>query len=419
MGADLHQPRWPVPAGLVGLGWLVVLLAPQTRDWFVSEGQRWAYILLISFTTAFAATPAAIWLGRRWGLVDQPSARKIHRLPTPRVGGLAIYLGFVAALLVNAILSEWMVAILIAGTLMLLVGFADDIWELPAWVKLAAQLGGAWLVIRSGILLTLVPAGPVGHVANALLTVLWIVGITNALNFFDGMDGLATGLAVLIALFLGSVAFQTDQPGLGWVAIAVLGACLGFFPYNFRNREPALIFLGDGGSTFLGFTLACLAVKGNWAEGEPLVSFSNPLLIFGVLIYDMIHITAERIATGKVSSLKEWIDYVGKDHLHHRLERVLGSRRASVAMIFALTVCLGLAAMVLRKAGLAEALMLLAQAALIVTMLTILEHRGRPEYRQARPDRFPAEGSAIQDGPLPAAVDGRAGQGAKELREDG
>jgi UDP-GlcNAc:undecaprenyl-phosphate/decaprenyl-phosphate GlcNAc-1-phosphate transferase len=205
----------------------------------------------------------------------------------------------------------------------------------------------------------------------------WIVGITNAFNFFDGMDGLATGLAVLMAAFLGAVAFETNQAGLGWLAIALIGAGLGFLPYNFRGREPAAIFLGDGGSTFIGFTLACLAVKGNWADANPIVSFSNPLLIFGVLIYDMVHITVERILTGKVRSVKEWLDYVGKDHLHHRLERALGSRQASVAMIFLLTICLGLAALALRHAGTTEAVLLLAQAGLIVAMVTLLEVIGR------------------------------------------
>jgi UDP-GlcNAc:undecaprenyl-phosphate/decaprenyl-phosphate GlcNAc-1-phosphate transferase len=123
--------------------------------------------------------------------------------------------------------------------------------------------------------------------------------------------------------------------------------------------------------------LACLAVQGDWADWNPVVSFSNPLLIFGVLIYDMVHITVERIATGKVRSVKEWLDYVGKDHLHHRLERALGSRQASVAMIFLLTVCLGLAALALRRAGTTEAVLLVCQAGLIVAMVTLLEISGR------------------------------------------
>jgi len=369
--------RWLTPAALGALLGAVTLAVPTVRQLFVFEGLRWLYILLFAFLGAGALTPLMVHLSHQWGLVDQPSDRKIHVHPTPRLGGAAVYLGFLGSVLMNSILPDWMIATLAAGSLLLIVGIIDDIWELPASSKLVAQLVAAGIVIATGKVLTLFPSGPVGDVANVMLTLLWIVGITNAFNFFDGMDGLATGLAILIAGFMGAVAFETNQPGLGWLAIAIIGAGVGFLPYNFRGRRHAVIFLGDGGATFLGFTLACLAVKGNWADHNPIVSFSNPLLIFGVLIYDMIHITVERVATGKVRSIKEWLDYVGKDHLHHRLERALGSRQASVAMIFLMTICLGLAALALRDAGTAEALLLLVQACLIVVMITILEWSGR------------------------------------------
>lgn len=369
--------RWLTPAALGALLGVVVLAVPTIRELFVFEGLRWLYILLFAFLGAGALTPLMVHLSHQWGLVDHPSDRKIHVHPTPRLGGVAVYLGFLGSVLLNSILPDWMIATLIAGSLLLIVGVVDDVWELPASSKLVAQIVAAGIVIATGKVLTLFPSGPVGDVANVLLTLLWIVGITNAFNFFDGMDGLATGLAILIAGFMGAVAFETNQPGLGWLAIAIIGAGVGFLPYNFRGRKPAVVFLGDGGATFLGFTLACLAVKGNWAHHSPIVSFSNPLLIFGVLIYDMIHITVERVATGKVRSIKEWLDYVGKDHLHHRLERALGSRQASVAMICLMTICLGLAALALRHAGTAEALLLLIQACLIVAMITILEWTGR------------------------------------------
>jgi UDP-GlcNAc:undecaprenyl-phosphate GlcNAc-1-phosphate transferase len=369
--------RWLTPAALGALLGAVTLAVPTVRQLFVFEGLRWLYILLFAFLGAGALTPLMVHLSHQWGLVDQPSDRKIHVHPTPRLGGAAVYLGFLGSVLLNSILPDWMIATLAAGSLLLIVGIIDDFWEFPASSKLVAQLVAAGIVIATGKVLTLFPSGPVGDVANVMLTLLWIVGITNAFNFFDGMDGLATGLAILIAGFMGAVAFETNQPGLGWLAIAIIGAGVGFLPYNFRGRRHAVIFLGDGGATFLGFTLACLAVKGNWADHNPIVSFSNPLLIFGVLIYDMIHITVERVATGKVRSIKEWLDYVGKDHLHHRLERALGSRQASVAMIFLMTICLGLAALALRDAGTAEALLLLVQACLIVVMITILEWSGR------------------------------------------
>ena len=369
--------RWLTPAALGALLGAVTLTVPTVRQLFVFEGLRWLYILLFAFLGVGALTPLMVHLSHQWGLVDLPSDRKIHVHPTPRLGGAAVYLGFLGSVLMNSILPDWMIATLAAGSLLLIVGIIDDVWELPASSKLVAQLVAAGIVIATGKVLTLFPSGPVGDVANVMLTLLWIVGITNAFNFFDGMDGLATGLAILIAGFMGAVAFETNQPGLGWLAIAIIGAGVGFLPYNFRGRRHAVIFLGDGGATFLGFTLACLAVKGNWADHNPIVSFSNPLLIFGVLIYDMIHITVERVATGKVRSIKEWLDYVGKDHLHHRLERALGSRQASVAMIFLMTICLGLAALALRDAGTAEALLLLVQACLIVVMITILEWSGR------------------------------------------
>ena len=372
--------RWLTPAALGALLGVAALAVPAIRELFVFEGLRWLYILLFAFLGAGALTPLMAHLSHQWGLVDQPSERKIHVHPTPRLGGVAVYLGFLGSVLLNSILPDWMIATLAAGSLLLIVGLIDDVRELPAASKLAAQLVAAGIVIATGNVLTLFPSGPIGDMANVLLTLLWIVGITNAFNFFDGMDGLATGLAILIAGFMGAVAFETNQPGLGWLAVAIVGAGIGFLPYNFRGRKPAVIFLGDGGATFLGFTLACLAVKGNWADHSPIVSFSNPLLIFGVLIYDMVHITVERVATGKVRSIKEWLDYVGKDHLHHRLERALGSRQASVAMIFLLTICLGLAALALRGAGTAEAMLLLVQACLIVAMITILEWSGRQKH---------------------------------------
>jgi UDP-GlcNAc:undecaprenyl-phosphate GlcNAc-1-phosphate transferase len=377
---DRMDGEWVAWSLWGGLGGVIVLLLPPVHDVFIVEGRRWLHIYLLAFTATYALTPVMIRLGIKWGLVDRPTERKIHHTPIPRIGGIAVYLGFAGSLLANSILLSQMGAVLLAGSLLLVVGVWDDARELPAWVKLAAQMLASGLVIASGVLLHLLPEGPVGNAINLFLTVLWLVGITNAFNFFDGMDGLAAGLAMLMAFFMGLVAYETDQPALAWLAVAVVGASLGFFPYNFRrNQRPALIFLGDGGSTFLGFTLACLAVKGNWADNNPIVSFSNPLLIFGVLIYDMIHITVERIVTGKVSTIKEWIDFVGTDHLHHRLARLLGSTRASVEMIFALTICLGLAALVLRKADTRDAVLLLAQAALIVILITILEQHARRE----------------------------------------
>ncbi len=370
----------PLAAGLCAGS----LLLPPVQTQFYAVGWRWLYVLLVSYTVAVGLTPLIREMAFRVGAVDHPSHRKIHQTSTPLLGGVAVYVAFVIAILANTagmadplIVTEGMLGVLTGGTLLFLVGIKDDLREIPAFTKLAVQIAAAGIVIWSGKLLTLFPHGLWGDALNVLVTVLWIVGITNAFNFSDGMDGLATGLAVILAFFLGVVAFRTNQPTLGWVAVALIGAGLGFLPYNFKLKAPATIFLGDAGSTFLGFTLACLAVKGNWADGRPIVSVSTPILIFGVLIYDMIHTTVERMYLGKVRTVKEFLEYVGKDHLHHRLERALGSRREAVLMTFLLSIALGLAGIVLQNARTADALLLLLQATIIVVVVSILERRGR------------------------------------------
>jgi UDP-GlcNAc:undecaprenyl-phosphate GlcNAc-1-phosphate transferase len=191
------------------------------------------------------------------------------------------------------------------------------------------------------------------------------------------MDGLAAGLGGIIAFLLAVVAFQTDQPFLGWMALAVMGSCLGFLPYNFKRKGAAFIFLGDAGSTVIGFVLACIAVYGDWAEGRPLVALVSPVLIFWILIFDMVHITIDRILTGKVRNFREWIEFVGKDHLHHRLAGALGCRRKSVLFIYLMALSLGMSALMLRDAGTLDAMLLIFQASIMVGLVTILERRGR------------------------------------------
>jgi UDP-GlcNAc:undecaprenyl-phosphate GlcNAc-1-phosphate transferase len=165
------------------------------------------------------------------------------------------------------------------------------------------------------------------------------VGITNAVNFFDGMDGLATGLTIIGSLSFFIVAEITGQSYLGFLTIALAGSCLGFLKFNFK---PASIFLGDAGSTFLGFTLAGIAVMGNWAEKNPKVALSLPIIILSVLIFDMIYITIARVWDGRVRSFKGWVEYTGKDHLHHRLVALGFNETQTVLLIYLIAACLGL-----------------------------------------------------------------------------
>ncbi|MEW5736098.1 MAG: MraY family glycosyltransferase [Thermodesulfobacteriota bacterium] len=356
----------------------VVFSLPPVKHAMAAGGERWLHIAILSFLLSYASVPVVRALALRLGAMDQPQARKVHKDATPLLGGVAVFLGFSASLLYNGIFSPPFLAILGAAALLLVVGVIDDVRGVSATAKLLVQIAATAGVMWYGVVLHVLPddTGLWGKIMNIGLTLFWVVGITNAMNFFDGMDGLASGLGALMSFFLGLVAFQTDHAFFGWIALAMMGGCMGFWPYNFRFKKSALIFLGDAGSTFIGFVLACLAVYGEWSD-NPVVALVSPLLIFWLLIFDMVHISVDRVATGKVHSVKEWLDYVGKDHLHHRMATILGGPRKSVLFIYLMEMCLGISALALRDAMPLVAALLLVQAAIIVIMTTILERSGR------------------------------------------
>ncbi len=356
-----------------------ILFLPQVREFFSEIGWRWAHILFLSFTLSFCLNPAFAWIAKKLNILDIPDERKLHKEATPLLGGAAVFIGFSVAILTNGIFSKQVLVILIASLILLAIGILDDFKEVSAGIKLLAQLVCTLLVMSCGIVLRVLPVdlGMIATIGNSLLTVFWIIGITNAMNFFDGMDGLAAGLGALISFFLGVVAFQTAQPFLGWIAVAMLGGCLGFLPFNLRPKKNAAIFLGDAGSIVIGFILACVAVYGDWSESSPVVALVSPVLIFWILIFDMVHITIDRILTGKVTNFKQWIEYVGKDHLHHRLANVLGGKKQSVLFIYLLGLGLGTSAVVLRNARPTDAVLLIIQACIMVVLITVLERRGR------------------------------------------
>ena len=368
---QLLLPAWYYFATLLLLGFVFF---PATRDFFALTGRRWLYILILAFTFSGLTTPICRRLAKHWGLVDNPSGHKIHKEPTPLLGGAAVFLGFFLPLLINGIFSREFGAILVAAMILFLLGVLDDSLNLRAHVKLIVQIVLAVGLTFVGVRILLVPETILlGSIINRLLSVIWIVGITNALNFFDGMDGLAAGVSAIIAFFLAIVAMQMDSPFVGWAAVAMLGACLGFLPYNFRPWKRALIFLGDAGSTTIGFVLASLAIYSDWADFNPVVSIFSPILIFWILIFDMSHITLFRVIRGKTRTFREWIEYVGHDHLHHRIARVVGGPTQSVLFIYLLTICLGLSALLLRYSTPFAAFLLLCQALIIVILVSVLE----------------------------------------------
>ncbi len=372
---------WQAIIGVV----LILLAYPLVRSFYFASGLRWQYILIFSFLTAYFLTPFCRLLALKLNILDRPDWRKIHIQPTPLFGGLGIYVAFSASLLLNGIFLPGMKILLLGATLIFIMGIWDDIRPLPALLKFIFQISVATLVTVWGdVELTFFYNQSWAPAFNIPVTVLWIVGLTNAMNFFDGIDGLASGMSAVSSLFLGLIAFKTNQPALGWFAIALLGACMGFLPHNFRFGKSARLFLGDAGSTFLGFTLAGLAVLGEWSSTSHFVSLSAPILIFGVLIFDMIYVNLSRIKNGQAGNFFRLLTCVNKDHLHHRLLFLGFKRKEALFIILTMSTCLGFSALIIMNQNLIEALLGLFQAILIVGLIVTFMHKGR--------ERMPKEG---------------------------
>jgi len=237
---------------------------------------RWLFLLVFSFLLAFLLTKVIGRIAAKLKILDHPDERKIHKKPIPLLGGLAIFVSYVGTIIFNFNFSRELKGVVIGGTIILIIGLIDDIKHIPATWKLISQVLASSILILYGVKLSFLPNTWWGNAGEVLLTVIWVVGITNAVNFFDGMDGLATGLTVIGSLSFFIVAEITGQSYLGFLTIALAGSCLGFLKFNFK---PASIFLGDAGSTFLGFTLAGIAVMGNWAKDNPKVALSLPIII--------------------------------------------------------------------------------------------------------------------------------------------
>ena len=358
---------------------LIALMLPPVRRAIASSGLGWAYLVALAFALSLVGVPLVRAFARTWGVLDTPAARKVHAVATPLLGGAAVYAAFAAAVLFNFNFSVQLKGVALGATIIVAVGVLDDLFDVAARWKLAGQIVAVVVAMAYGVVLDTIPAAwPGSQAANVLLTLLWFVTVTNALQFLDGMDGLAAGLGAIAALFFSLAALQTNQPYLMFLAAPLVGACLGFLPYNFRFGRPATIFLGDAGASFIGFTLAGLAVMGNWAEND-FIGLLTPVLILAVPLFDIVFVGTVRIATGKVHSFGEWLAYTGKDHIHHRFEALGLTRTETVLLILFIAATLGLSAMLLKDATKHEAVVVLIQAGCVLAIIAVLEGvaRGR------------------------------------------
>ncbi len=359
---------------------MLVLVSPFALGGFVYlstlEGLRGGYekylfLLAISFFGAVFVTPLVRAFAFKVEALDVPDAkRKTHRAPTALLGGVGVYVVFVGTCFLMTVVSREMKGIFLASALILAVGVTDDVFGgLSSKIRLGVQLLATVIVISFGVHLDFYPHTVWGRALSCVLTVVWIVGLTNSMNYLDGMDGLATGLAAISAGMFLIISYSTNRASVSFVSAALCGACAGFLVHNFR---PAAIFLGDAGSTTLGFLLACIGVIGDWSNGNPIVSFGVPVIVLGIPIFDMVYTTVERVATGKVSSVGEWLSYAGKDHFHHRILGIGLEVQHAVLFIYFVQITLGISAVVIARSDMVRMLLLLCQAAFMFMIITVL-----------------------------------------------
>jgi len=300
---------------------------------------------LVAFLVAFVSAPLLRALALRWGMVDLPAARKLQQVPVPLLGGAAVYLGVIAGSFVVPLYMRSHQALFIASTLIFVVSLFDDKKEISARMRLAVQLLAAGILIFSGLRISFLPNVWWGTVLEVLITLFWILGITNAFNYLDGVDGLCSGLAIVAAFFFFVILLTTGQVDLIFLPAAVMGACAGFFPHNFSRRK---MFLGDAGSMFIGFTMAGFALIGDWA-GENILRIVVPILMLGVPIFDMTFTTVMRFRENKARTLVQWLEYAGRDHFHHYLMDLGLGPRGTIFFIFAISVSMGINALIISQ----------------------------------------------------------------------
>jgi UDP-GlcNAc:undecaprenyl-phosphate GlcNAc-1-phosphate transferase len=340
---------------------------------------------LIAFVVAFlgslSLTIPVRYFALRYGMVDLPGPRKVHVKPMPLLGGIAIYLGFVLAILLSlrAIPEQQEISILAGATLLAGVGLLDDRGLLHHQVKLFIGMPVAALfLIASGIhaqLFTEFVPGRPGIMLDGFVTVFWVVGITAAFSILDHMDGLCAGIAAIAAAFFTLSARMSGQMMVPTLGAATLGAAFGFLCWNFK---PAKIFMGDGGAMFLGFLMAVLGLKIRPAGAQIPLTLLVPVLILGVPIFDTTLISISRARRGLLPFTSP-----GKDHTAHRLSNLGLGHRGAVLVLYCLAVLFGAAGLLAPRLspGMAYAM-----AGVVVTcaLIAVFFLENVPYERQSR-----------------------------------
>lgn len=342
------------------------------------ELPSWPILYIYTGLTAFVLSaflmPFGIRLLRRFNIMDQVSPEKIHTKPIPRGGGIIIFFAFAIAVLLPNYRDNPMKGVMLGSFICLVVGAIDDFrGGVPAVIKFGALILATVIMSWFGVRLEIFQ----NEFLNLLLTIVWIVGVTSAFNGIDNMDGLASGIAVIVSAMYLTIAVdsfyqagtETSLSWFGLLAAGLIGSNLGFLIYNFK---PAKVFMGDSGSFFLGFTLSALGVMGEW-NTEPIIASTIPVLILGVPLFDFAYIIIVRIIRGETRTVRDVIEHCAPDHLSHRLVWFGFSQRKSVLFIYVMCFVLGVSGLLLRNsASTLDSVVGLLQGGSVVLLIVLL-----------------------------------------------
>ncbi|MDY3618889.1 glycosyltransferase family 4 protein [Agathobaculum sp.] len=358
---------------------------------------------LVAGVLSYLFTPYVKKFAQKVGAIDVPKDnRRMHKEPIPRLGGLGIFMAFLCSVLIFGRLDMQMLCVLFGALLIVVLGIFDDIMALGAKLKFVVQIVAAAIPVCIGGLridmftnLNPFSDSPYFHLGMLAIpvTIIWIVGITNAVNLIDGLDGLAVGVSSIAAITMLAVALLTGEMGIAITMGALAGACVGFMPYNLN---PAKIFMGDTGSTFLGYMLATASIMGLF-KFYAVISFAVPFLILGLPIFDTANAIIRRVAAGRSPMSPD------RGHVHHKLIDMGFNQKQAVAILYAISGTLGLTAVVLTSSGEVKAIFLL----LAVIVATIVgacviygaEHHmfGKPPQEQPPEDKKDETGQKEKD----------------------
>ena len=317
-----------------------------------------AAALVAAALVSLISTPVVRSLAFRIGAVDVPrDGRRMHDHPIPRMGGLAIFFGFILSVLLFLPLSEQLRSMLMGAVIIVILGIFDDIYALSARLKFCVQIIAALVAVLGGNRIfglsniNIFSSDPYWELGwlSIPISVLWIVGITNAVNLIDGLDGLACGVSTISSMTMLVIALTVAEAQVAILMAALAGACIGFLPYNLN---PAKIFMGDTGSTFLGFVLATVSIQGLF-KSYAIISFAVPFLVLGLPIFDTCFAILRRLARGQSPMAPD------RGHIHHRLIDMGFTQKQAVAVLYLISAILGLSAVVLTTNNAMKAMLFL------------------------------------------------------------